>query len=79
LIGESTSPSRADDAFDTCTADKDFMLRPQERPVVSPASRTAFRSYFDDENTFQNMDLCLESSLAGQLVEGVLPAISVEG
>jgi hypothetical protein len=34
---------------------------------------------FDDENTFQNMDLCLESSLAGQLVDALLPAAFAEG
>jgi hypothetical protein len=78
LIGESTSPSGADDALDTSAGEK--ILSPVRMSVEWPAGHheVLFGHVFDDENIFQNMDLCLESSQAGQLVEGMLRAASAE-
>jgi hypothetical protein len=77
LIGESTSPSRADGALHTSPGEKilsSARMSVEWRPAIN---QLPSGQIFDGENIFQNMDLCLESSLAGQRVEGLLPVAFV--
>jgi hypothetical protein len=76
LIDESTSPSRANDAQDTCAGDE--ILSSVSGSVEQSAGHheTFFGDIFDDENIFQNMGLYVESRAAGQLVEVLPPAAS---